>query len=387
MFTQYDAVWWQPSLGFGLIDSCDKDIGGCTINRAATAVFLMNGTQSLQVLNNVSSVATVSTYDNGLPYAYLAVPPSSSLSDIDWIAQTFALQTQCGLASVKCNLHVFAGWSTPFNCSNAFYGDVTANDQNFFQVFFTDSTLSSNDSLKAISNPFYSGTAAMVNPNGGSLVGDPNSQEIITTMHGGTAFVLICNTTVYDVKYSSVNGTITDFEALESNSSTTNFFQSGIAQTEVGITSLKQAASLATLSGSPQGLADEIALTFSKTALAIGAQAVERGPALFTQQRTSFLVSKVPVLPLYAVVVANMLFAIVGVILTVVALISSRGDTRDVQARLSVAGLVADRFEGATARLPATHMDDLFDERQGKKSMRVGVDGCDEGGYAFKTWE
>jgi hypothetical protein len=45
-----------------------------------------------------------------------------------------------------------------------------------------------------------------------------------------------------------------------------------------------------------------------------------------------------------------MLVALVGITLTIIALVASRGEVKEVQARLSIFGLVADRFEGQGCR-------------------------------------
>jgi len=38
-----------------------------------------------------------------------------------------------------------------------------------------------------------------------------------------------------------------------------------------------------------------------------------------------------------------------------------------------------------TVRLPAIGLDDLFDELEGRKSMGVAANGCDEEGYIDET--
>jgi hypothetical protein len=81
-----------------------------------------------------------------------------------------------------------------------------------------------------------------------------------------------------------------------------------------------------------------------------------------------------------------MLVVFVGILLTVIALVASRGNVKEVQARLSIFGLVADRFEGMTARLPVKDLDELFRESKGQRTSRVGVANSAEGGFVYKTW-
>jgi hypothetical protein len=356
--------------------------GACALNLAATNTFLINGTQSLQVLNNISSLATVATINTGQDYTYLAVPPAAGLADEDWRAESFALQTLCRLVSEECDMVDLYGTSTPFDCSDSFQGDVTQSYQGFISAFYTNGSMSSNSTLSGVGNPFYFGMAGLVNPStGNSWVPDT-----VQPVHGGTAFVLLCNTTVLDVTYNSINGTISGFHGIPSNASTANIWQSVMAYTSVGNSYLKQAANLAAMGHSDQQFADDMALSFSKTALAISSQAVEKRPVLAVQRRSSFLVAKVPATSLYVLVGANMLVVLVGVILTIIALTMSRGDVKEVQSRLSIFGLVADRFEGRAARLAVKDVDELFRESEGQRTSSIGIDHAAEGGYVYKTW-
>jgi hypothetical protein len=388
--------------GIGLIPNCtvsnntfDAAFGNpfaCNVNPGGSIIFLVNGTKSIQVLNNVSNSVTVLTHDASPPYTYLSVPSSAELSQRDYTATTFSMQTQCQPISEACHLSAPFGASTPFKCTDAFQGDLTAGlaPNGIISEYFTDSTMDSNGTNLGVQNPYYFGLAALTNfEGGGSLAyGTP---EIVTPVHGGYAFVLRCQVTVYDVTYDSVNGTITHFDANPSNVSTANVWQAPLAFTNVAGPYLQQAVSLATFSSTAQEVADKVALAYSKTALAIGAQAVTPIAAVAAQQRTSTLVTRIRAAPLFTLVATNLLFVALGVILTAVALGTSAGEVRDVQARLSVTGLVADRFEGLrTRRGGVKAMEELFEENDGYGSMRVAVErneeGGGDGGYSYKTW-
>lgn len=326
----------------------------------------------------------VLTYEADSIYAYLGIPASDALSQRDYAATTFGISTHCKPISNECNLIAYIGSSTPFECTPAFFGDVTQAPGMFISTYLTDATMSSNDTINGIQNPFYVGLAAIVNQQiGSSLTASP---EIITPVHGGVSFVLLCAATVYDIQYNSVNGTVTKFIATPSNDSTVNIWQGSMAFPLLGSPQLQQAASLAALSSSAQELADKIAFAYSKLALAMGAEAVTPTPALAAQERSSSLVARVPAAPLFTLVVANLLFVAIGVIFTLVALGTSGGEVRDVQARLNIAGLVADHFEGAKARRGVESIDELFEERDGHSSIRVAIDRVPGGGYAYTTW-
>ena len=113
---------------------------GVTLSADGTIV-LFNGPQSLQVLNNVSSSITVFTYENA--YSYLGSPTSETISQRDYTATTFGLQTQCEIISNDCNLIALDGASTPFYCSDTFEGDVSS-VQDWYMTYFNDSRMSSN---------------------------------------------------------------------------------------------------------------------------------------------------------------------------------------------------------------------------------------------------
>lgn len=69
-----------------------------------------------------------------------------------------------------------------------------------------------------------------------------------------------------------------------------------------------------------------------------------------------------------------------------IALGNSKGDVKEDQSRLSIVGLVFDRFEGKAARLAARDLDRPFREFKGQRTSRVGIDHAAEGGFGYKTW-
>jgi hypothetical protein len=397
-FTQITPVTSDIDYSFDLAPACTvgnnsfrdnlpSNTPSCSLHIAVTANLLVNGSQSLQVLNNVSDSIAVITYESDVAFTYLGIPVSDTLSQRDYSAHTFGMSTQCKPISNECNLNAADGASTPFQCTPAFSGDVT--EQTFYMTYFTDADMSSNSTEPGIENPYFFGIAALANPDGGgSLVqtGLTPIPEIVTPTHGGIAFVLLCSSKMYDIQYDSVNGSITQFIATPSNDSVANIWQGSMAYTSIGWPSLEQAASLATFSNSAQELADKIALAYSRVALAVGADVVVPSRASAAQQRNSFLVSRVQAAPLFTLVAANLLFVLLGVVLTIVALVAGNGEVHDVQARLSIVGLVADAFEGSRARRGVENMDDLFQETDEYGNIRIAIDRSTDGGYTYKRW-
>src|SRR6266536_5847799 len=96
-------------------------------------------------------------------------------------------------------------------------------------------------------------------------------------------------------------------------------------------------------------------------------------PALEHQTRNTKLVTRVVKATLFALVAANLLLALFGLGLAVVAystLVSERG-VRDLQARLGTAGMVAQIFEGYRDK-EVTSLEDLFGKRTIGSSRKGG---------------
>jgi hypothetical protein len=252
--------------------------------------------------------------------------------------------------------------------------------------------MTSGSTLYGVPNPYYWGYAAIDGTGIQSISGSAGlvgslPPDILGLTHGGIAFVLACTITHYEIEYDSVNRTVTRFVSTISNDTVGNVWQ--VPPTITGYHAapkLLEATDTGIFSSTAQELADTIALAYSQAALALGAQSVIRTP-LAVQERKSFLVSRVPAAPLFTLVAANLLFGILGVILALIAIASSGGDVREVQARLSIVGLVADRFEGQRGRDGVKEMDDYFEEKEGHDSMRVGIDRDDGAGFAYKVWQ
>ncbi|KAF4634092.1 hypothetical protein G7Y89_g4016 [Cudoniella acicularis] len=354
------------------------------LSPAVTNTFSANSSTSLQVLNNVSDSMVVLTYNATTPYNFLGVPPSDTVAARDWTAYTFGMSTQCKIISEQCDLHEEGGASTPFNCTNAFVGDLASGGA-WENRYFTDETMSDN-LIRAVSNPYYFAIAANANSGGGGTI-QADGTEIVRPGHGGDAFVLLCTTTVYDVQYDTVNSTVTHFVPTISNDSTSNIWQgSMIFVGSPGDPMLQQAENLATFSKITQELADKIALAYSKVALAIGAQGVTPRPALQAQERHSRLATRVEAAPLFTLVGAHLLFVIIGIVLTILELATSGGEVRGFQARLSIVGIVADRFERWRGVNGVHGMDHHFEEKFGNGNMRVAIDMEGGNGYGYNVW-
>lgn len=100
-------------------------------------------------------------------------------------------------------------------------------------------------------------------------------------------------------------------------------------------------------------------------------------------KRESFLVAKVPMAALFTLIVTNLLFIVTGIALLVASLMVRREGVDDVQARLTITGLVADRFEDERRSRAVGGMEGLFDEHEGGQDIRVTLERTIEDGYVY----
>ena len=201
---------------------------------------------------------------------------------------------------------------------------------------------------------------------------------------------------MYDVDYTTQNQKVTTLSRTLSNSSTT-----GIASMMNAVFWSRTPAvfiDLVTRSNTGNS-APEIVDLYSRGAsaglAASFAGQTEARPALDIQSRMSKVVSNVPKAAIWLLVLANLLFALFALVLTVCALRATLRDrsVHQVQTRLNIAGLSAQLFEGKHAREYADDEDKLFEERDGRRERlvkRVTIEPTVEGGAAYalgEAWE
>lgn len=398
--TQVYPITSALNTSVGLIPDCynvnSTFQGGCTLNPGGTAIFLMQGPQAQSVVANLSTSMRVNTLVSGKDvFTYVGNPPKSALANVDYQSHSWGLKTQCAPVWSQCTVPgetvgAYLDYKCPFAMEGRISTDsITAFQNQYKMTYFTNSTGMSNfTSSVNLANPYYFGALAMVNQNIGHNPNLGGDGEISSTEHGADVFAVYCNTTVYDVKYTSINGSITRFDATPANSTLTNIIQGSQQYTQVGDPSLIQgAATAALISTDSQGVADYFALTYSQIALGIASAAFTPQAAIQAQRRETMLVAKVPIVPLAFLLIANISLALLGIVLLVFASVAARGETREVQARLSVAGLVAAHFEGRRAERAVEKVEDLFEEREGVggSGPRVGIVKIESGGWGFSV--
>ncbi|XMA10671.1 hypothetical protein WAI453_003462 [Rhynchosporium graminicola] len=373
--------------------------GGCTLNKGGSATFLMHGQQAQNVVANLSTTMRVNTIASGKDiFTYVGNPPKAALTNIDYQSHTWGLKTQCTPVTSQCvnasrsSVGKYLDYKCPFAMEGRVSTDTDAAFQNQFQMaYFTNSSASTNyTGTTNLANPYYFATLALVNQNIGRsplLINDP---EIANSGHGASVIAVLCNTTVHDISYTSLNNTISFFDIKPANSTLTNIIAGTQQYTRVGDPNLIQGSSIAALIGSSaQDVADGFALTYSQVALGVASAAFEERESVRAQRRETILVAKVGVVSLAVLLGANMALVVLGCVLLGFAVKAGRGETREVQARMSVGGVVASLFEGERGERPVVEVDDLFEERKGGcavsdgAGLRVGVVKTESGGWRF----
>lgn len=351
----------------------------CSLKIAATAIYIVEGNEGYQTANNLSAVNQLFTvYQDGIPYVLLGDVSASALS-VDFSASTIAVNTECTPISAACNLTSHGAASTSFNCSKGFAGDLALDPQactasgGWIISFFNDSALTELANYGYPVNPIYFGMATVVNVNGhvGQL---NNDSDIVVVENGGDAFVLQCTTTVYDVSYDFINGSIANLTEIQlANVSFANIVNAPQQATQYALNVLENGAMRAGFSNTSQELADTMALVYSQTSLGFAAGVFSPRNNLEEQFRNTFLVAKIPFRPFYLLVVLNLLYATAGLIMGIVALWAQEyAGVREIQSRLTISGLVSQCLEPPVVEVQ--HMSDRFEERYGNRLNVVGME-------------
>ena len=275
---------------------------------------------------------------------------------IDYVANTTSMVTQCTFVTQECDIHAEStdasnayNISIPFNCYPDFSGDLgqtpaTGHERaqgwnmSFYQQVNGTRT---NIPVQAQSNPFHFYAATAVNSinledfqSESSLPeGNPGNQSLIDANHGFTAFALSCSATIYDVTFSIINGSFSDFNTTLSSPRKASIVQAPL-QVGFGQYHLYQAASLAVLANN-DSVADTMATAFSQTGMALASGAFDFDSNIQQRFRWDVAVTKVPKAPFYYLVIVCLVYSVLGIVMSLVAIHLRRmPDVRDQQARL-----------------------------------------------------
>lgn len=217
-----------------------------------------------------------------------------------------------------------------------------------------------------------------------SLLYDPEVATLPTTL----STILTCNVTVLDVTYDQVQGQVRRFNTKPSNISTTNAIVSAVTMIGFGLPNIKATMNVElSVAFSAQDIADSFAKSLSTTILSGAAGSVVTTSVIAAQQRQPLLVSRLPKAPFFLLISTNFCFPVLAIVLAILAARTTE-DARQVRCRLSVAGVVASRFDTKQARLPVNTVEELFGEFNGKTHVgRIGFNRSISGGFEFQAFK
>lgn len=252
-----------------------------------------------------------------------------------------------------------------YNCSSTLYGDMMNNTGTTFNTTGSGGSQSTSTTgfflqlfdkenyvdpvgtyghNGTIHNPFYFATGARLATTD-TLATDP--EAVVSSGGQIYAFILSCVTTAYDFEYSSVNGTVVNGTYTVANDT----LPANIRWALINVQAYSQnALESAWISGAQQvntsqELSDFFAQRFSETALSMVVGSTQPAANIAERTREHLLVTRLPKAPFITLIVLNLLYAVLGILLAILAITSQPRATRDVQVRLSIAGLVAALFE------------------------------------------
>ena len=311
----------------------------------------------------------VVTYVNrdGLSHSLLFYPDAAAEYDftdygfgphygIDYLANSTSMVTQCTFATEECNIHSTDSSnenniSIPFHCYNDFYGDLgrtpfTGHEraQGWNMSFYQSvSGTPLNIPVQTQSNPFHFYAAAAVNSisigefevQSNLTEGSPGNESLVDGGSGFTAFALSCEATIYDVTFSIINGSFSDFNTTKSSPQKASIIQAPL-QVGFGLYHLYQSASLAVLATN-ESVSDTMAKAFSQTGMALASGAFILDNTTEQRYRWQVSVTKVPKAPFFYLVSVCLVYSVFGIMMTILAVcLRRRPEVKDQQARLMV---------------------------------------------------
>ena len=181
---------------------------------------------------------------------------------------------------------------------------------------------------------------------------------------------------VYDVNYTVVGRQVTSMSKAASNTTTAGITTMPMLETlgfarPLHDSVMRQASRSHSLKSwlAMYELGISKAFTVPLAAHTIPEQSVK------VQKRISKVITKLPVASLWLLVLANMSFAILAIVLAIMALGVASDDVHQLQTRLNISGLAAALFEKNAGKRAVKDESELFEENHnaGKARVEVGV--------------
>lgn len=316
----------------------------------------------------------------------------------------------CQIISQQCNLTAIS-YVVRYRCSDLFEGDLenglrntTSSGGNAGTVVrieqFNDPELTIGQPAlyPGGANPMYAVIAAYVNDVGVTLYPNGTAENFNVPLPSndsvnfqvsdlnGIAYIMRCTVTLYDAVYTWTNGSFNNFTSLTKSSSTMSAIINGPLQHNAtfGNSIFYSNVMLATASNTTQEALDAIAYVYSSTAMGLASGVMRSRQNHEEFNRESLIVARVPFAPFYTLIALNLLCALIGLLLTIMALV--RRDNIGGYL-LTVWGIVAYAFEKTPAQGDIRKVKNLFQETQDGRSTVVVIEhDAGQGQWRFRTY-
>ncbi|ETN36248.1 uncharacterized protein HMPREF1541_08525 [Cyphellophora europaea CBS 101466] len=375
---------------------------------------------TLSVAYGISKEHKIHNYTDPSGIEYLYIGDTEQGPAIDFQAKTFGVSAQCIPMTQLCYSNFAGNGGYLFNCTPAFGGNLWQNFLNSSAtlddayglpgggpnvgVAFAENpeltvaggqtyvapngwlpeegmTLGNNVTKIYPTNPLYYGAWGVEYPasNFGSddnlFVGD-TGLFWTTQLGGGATWVFNCSTTVWDIHYTWVNGSVHTFNKTLASTDMAGLFSAPpafAAYNPVIQNAIAEAASVAAYSGNNSRIiATRFAREFSRTMLALATAVMAPETNELEQIREPLkIVARIPLAPLYLLLATKALYVFGVVILAIGAYCFTHpAETEVVKAQLSVKGLTAAHFNqpGMVQQNVVRQLQDRIDAAQGKGS-------------------
>ncbi|KAF2729659.1 hypothetical protein EJ04DRAFT_568418 [Polyplosphaeria fusca] len=235
---------------------------------------------------------------------------------LDYVAQTTSVVTKCSAISSQCGMR---SKNSSYHCSDMFQGNISEIPGNGVQklkgwnisFYDLDNGIPLPISIASQLSPFsYNVTIAVDSIDYASLqLSEQNIPDvahqttdgtIIDMDNGRVGFALSCNSTVYNVTYALVNGSVLSFQARPADPSEAAIIKAP-PQLGFGSYGLFEKVTMSVLF-TKLTVMDAMKLAFSQTLLALAAGAYEPAASLDERYRADFLLTTMKKVPFYFLV-------------------------------------------------------------------------------------
>ncbi|KIX98318.1 uncharacterized protein Z520_05619 [Fonsecaea multimorphosa CBS 102226] len=430
--SEFCLTFNRTFVGFPCSDTTDSGVVDPNANFEATETNrLFHNTSQL------SEIRITATDDvPGADLAYLIPQQESIVPNTDYEASTIGISTTCRFVNpASCGMVLWDDYYTNFSCTDMFHGTIGMppivstslldprppdpyrsflmykGAANLMYSFFSDSgmkniynTVGYNDSglfdlsispypNSELVNPFYVGIAARISTTSGQFVSGsemmaPNNNATFLS-DGVLDFILNCAVASYNVSYTWVDGRLQSINAVPTgNGSVLEIYHGSLLYATIsgGDSDLQDFLTQSALAGdTTESFLQKFGSLYSTKVLAeIGGYTTGR-LALAQQLREHMLLSKVPIPPLAMLVALSFCYPLLGLILAVQAYWASRGNVRDIAAKLSLLGLsqaaFGDKQTGASTN--GTTSREEVSRVLTQETRRILVDGSAQQGFEF----